>query len=150
MRQNMYTIKIPQIKLFGYHGCYDKEKKEGQEFEIDMQITLNADILITGNDLLSDVLDYSMIYEQIKEKFHSKDFNLLDSLSRELACIPDDLLSDMNMDESRLEGLRKMFHGIKEFKDFFKEVRVRIRKFNPEGMKVPYVEIEYVKKSRNR
>ena len=39
----IYTIKKPQIKLFGYHGCYDKEKKEGQHFEINVKLILRRE-----------------------------------------------------------------------------------------------------------
>ena len=41
MKDNTFIITIPKLKLFGYHGCYDKEKEEGQEFEINMRITIH-------------------------------------------------------------------------------------------------------------
>ena len=31
---NWIDEEIPEIRLYGKHGCYDKEKKEGQLFKI--------------------------------------------------------------------------------------------------------------------
>ena len=42
LKLETYTIKIPKLKLFGYHGCYDKEKNEGQEFEIDVKVVFKS------------------------------------------------------------------------------------------------------------
>ena len=35
---NTCAIRIPKLRLFGYHGCYDIEKTERQEFVIDMEV----------------------------------------------------------------------------------------------------------------
>ena len=72
---NTYTIRIPKLKLFGYHGCYEKEKKEGQEFEIDIEINFKDEN--QGWRKLGDTIDYSDLYSIIKASFIIKNkFNL--------------------------------------------------------------------------
>ena len=95
MRETL-TIRIPKIKLFGYHGCYDQEKKEGQEFEINMEIVLSIEYPISKNypmveDGLEAVFDYTKIVEAIKITFEGRRVNLLETLCEKICCIPEAL-----------------------------------------------------------
>ena len=127
MKQDTYIIKIPQIKLFGYHGCYDEEKEKGQEFEIEVEIIVVMDSLFEGFNSLRDTIDYSKVESEIKRRFNIKRCDLLEQLASELATIPYDLYSDLDIEIA--------------------SVSVKIRKNNPIGMSVPYVELKCIKKS---
>ena len=72
LKRHTYTIKIPQIKLFGYHGCYDKEKKEGQEFEVGVQVVFSSRAKDFSCIRLEDCFDYTKIVLKVREIFSSK------------------------------------------------------------------------------
>ena len=55
---DIFTIKIPNIKIFGNHGCYRQEKNNGQEFDVSIKIFLERSISLRGNDTLDSTLDY--------------------------------------------------------------------------------------------
>ena len=52
MNKSIYTIIIPEIKIFAYHGCYEQEKRDGQEFEINMNISFHKSNAIHLDNLI--------------------------------------------------------------------------------------------------
>ena len=78
----MHKISIKKFKLFGFHGLYEVEKKNGQFF------TLNIDYHLCDssfNDNIYHTIDYSDIIAHVKNIFIIKRFNLLEKLSEHLA-----------------------------------------------------------------
>ena len=73
-----YSYKINNLKLFGFHGVYDKEQKEGQYFLIDVEFEVDYDISLLGDDL-GKIIDYKIICDDITECF-AKRCNLLETL----------------------------------------------------------------------
>ena len=158
---NTYTIRIPKLKLFGYHGFYDKEIEEGQEFEISMNITFEDDGKYAMSDELNipykGVVDYVVIQNQIKKLFHDNKFSSLERLAKHI-------VSNLNLfDEDFLEFLIKDImknspnvEDIVHATDIGLEclavidnpisIELIIRKFNPEKMDVPYIDVVYTKK----
>ena len=114
----IYTIEIPEIRLYGKHGCYDKEKKEGQLFKIAVFIKylpqFNKDD--DGYDNLEGYLNYSDIEVAVSDIFHSKRYNLLESLSNDIASY----IANKYLIES---------------------VNIVIKKNDPEGMEISCVKV---------
>ena len=137
MKENRFIIKIPKLKLFGYHGCYDEEKKKGQEFEVEIEITIvpiEASKMFSENSVDSseptleqDTIDYVEIENQIKRLFNTERCDLLERLAARISTIP--------------YGLAES--GSKLEKEIY-SVSVIIRKNNPIGMSVPYVQVKYI------
>ena len=123
MKGNRFTIKIPQLILFGYHGCYDQEKEKGQEFELNMVITIEPQ----NPDGLINTIDYVEIESEIKKTFNDIRYDLLEDLSAKISAIPYDLTRNTS----------------KVYKEIY-SVSVVVRKNNPQGMSVPYVEVKYI------
>ena len=123
MKGNRFTIKIPQLILFGYHGCYDQEKEKGQEFELNMVITIEPQ----SPDGLINTIDYVEIESEIKKTFNDIRYDLLEDLSAKISTIPYDLTRNTS----------------KVYKEIY-SVSVVVRKNNPQGMSVPYVEVKYI------
>ena len=71
-------ININKIKLFGYHGVYEKEKKEGQNFEISISVKLEK--LKKIKDEIDCTVDYTEIIDKAITIFNSKRYNLMESL----------------------------------------------------------------------
>lgn len=70
-------IKLNKIELYGYHGLLDNEKNNGQNFEIDVEMSF---IQKNNLDNIKNSIDYCNVYEKIKEVFLEKRFNLIESL----------------------------------------------------------------------
>ncbi|MEL7532205.1 MAG: dihydroneopterin aldolase, partial [Bacteroidota bacterium] len=56
------TIAVEGIEVFGYHGVYDQERQDGNNFIVD--VYLKSDIFRSAyTDQLADTLDYQQVYE---------------------------------------------------------------------------------------
>lgn len=80
----MFKILIKNLNLFGYHGIKESEKKDGQNFRFNIEISLNKDIFLE-NDSLEDTLNYSEVIKIIKDINSKQRFNLLETLSGTIA-----------------------------------------------------------------
>ncbi len=80
----MLKILIKDLKLFGYHGVRDEEKKTGQQFLFNIKIILNRDVL-TGEDNIEKTLNYSEVIKLVKKINDVRRFDLLETLSRVVA-----------------------------------------------------------------
>ena len=74
----MYSLN--DIKIFGYHGVYDNEKYEGQEFIVTLSFRLSESNIFISDDL-NDVVDYKNVYDDLILFFNKKRFKLLESLA---------------------------------------------------------------------
>lgn len=83
----MDKIMLKDIKLYGYHGVFPEERKNGQYFYIDVEAFL--DLREAGqSDELSKTVDYSKLYDIVKKVNVSNKFRLIESfahiISREI------------------------------------------------------------------
>jgi len=75
-------IKLNNITLFGYHGIYDKEAKEGQNFVISASIKLKKKYI--NSDSIDDTVDYVKVIQTIESVFEKKRYKLIDSLATDI------------------------------------------------------------------
>jgi dihydroneopterin aldolase len=77
------TISITGLRLTGYHGVFDHEKKDGQDFVIDLKVTL--DLSAAGSsDELSDTLDYSVLVDQVATRVTGEPVDLIERLANDI------------------------------------------------------------------
>ncbi len=76
-------IKINNIQLFGYHGTGEKEKSNGQLFEIDIETSPVINIPISDN--LAQTVDYTLLYEEVTTIFSQRRYNLIEYLANEIS-----------------------------------------------------------------
>jgi len=69
-------ISIKGIKGFGYHGVFDFEKRDGQDFFVDLDIDI--DLTAASN---SDSVDYSLLTAIAKEAIEKLQFDLIERLA---------------------------------------------------------------------
>ena len=82
----MDEITIKGIRGFGYHGVFEDEKKNGQEFIVDLRI--ESDLSKAGqSDSLVDTDDYGAIAIRTKEIIETGSFNLIERLASEIASV---------------------------------------------------------------
>lgn len=80
----MLKIHIKNLKLYGYHGVRDHEKKDGQYFLFNIEIHIK-DSDYTGRDELKNTLSYSDVIREVKKINKSKKFDLLETFCQVLA-----------------------------------------------------------------
>ena len=74
------SIKLSNIKLYGYHGVNDFERENGQFFLINLRLFL--DLKKAGlSASLKDTVDYSRVYECIKDIIEGRSIKLLEKLA---------------------------------------------------------------------
>ena len=67
------------MQFYGYHGCLEQEKKDGNWFRVDLAYDYDMRQAARTDDL-SQAIDYSEIYELIREEMASP-ANLLEHLA---------------------------------------------------------------------
>lgn len=75
-------IKINNIKIYGYHGLSNEEKKLGQKFETDVE--LHFDRKSDAKDEIESTIDYTSVCEEIVSEFLLKSHNLIEHLASQI------------------------------------------------------------------
>jgi dihydroneopterin aldolase len=73
-------ISIKGIKGYGYHGVFDFEKRDGQEFFIDLELEIDLQAA-SKSDQLSDSVDYSLLTAIAKNAIEKLQFDLIERLA---------------------------------------------------------------------
>jgi dihydroneopterin aldolase/2-amino-4-hydroxy-6-hydroxymethyldihydropteridine diphosphokinase len=86
----MFEIIIKNLKLFGYHGVNPAEKTDGQEFVFDIKVELDRESFRScpgGSyiDNIAGTVNYSDIIKLVKRVNSSNRFDLLETLTEEIA-----------------------------------------------------------------
>ena len=76
---NMYKIKINNMKFFSHIGVLPEEKILGQNLEIDLIVTTNFSY--SGLDELDETLSYVAFYEKIAEIIEVPRADLIEKLA---------------------------------------------------------------------
>jgi 7,8-dihydroneopterin aldolase/epimerase/oxygenase len=77
-------ISIKGIKGFGYHGLFDFEKRDGQDFFVDIEISLNLQEA-SKSDSLQDSIDYGLVTSIAREEIEGEPVNLIERLAGKIA-----------------------------------------------------------------
>ena len=110
-------IRIKSIKLFGYHGVYEIEKKTGSTFEFDVDVRLFD--MAGRTDELAETLDYTAIIDRVTKISDSRSYNLIETLATDICS------------------------SVINLSPLIEEVVVRVRKFTlPVEAELAYVEAE--------
>lgn len=77
----MFTIHLHNLKFYAYHGLHAEEKILGKNYEVNADITLFENGLVTR---LHQTIDYAKVYEIIKKRMN-KPTALLETVAQDLA-----------------------------------------------------------------
>ncbi len=77
-------ISISGIRAVGYHGVYDHERRDGQEFIADVVLSLSLDAASRSDDV-ADTVHYGELAEQVAAILAGEPVNLLETLARRIA-----------------------------------------------------------------
>ena len=115
--RNMSLITIENMEFYAYHGHFEEEQKIGTWFSLDLTMevdTSKAEL----SDELEDTVDYSAVYQVVKEQM----------------MIPSKLLEHVG---------RRILDTIKDRFPDVKNAQLKVRKMNPPlGGKMAFVSLE--------
>ena len=80
----MDTIRITDIRCYGYTGFFPEEKRLGQWFKIDLTIALDL-LTPCKSDKLQDTMDYSLVVDTVKKLVKHEKFDLIEKLAEAVA-----------------------------------------------------------------
>ena len=78
-----FKVSLKNIKLYGFHGVYSSERKNGQKFEVDVEYIYTRKKSHVNDDI-SNVINYSEVLDLIVKVFNEKSWNLLETLAEEI------------------------------------------------------------------
>ena len=82
-------ITLTGLRVFGRHGVYEQERRDGQHFVVDTTLYVSADRAAASDDV-ADTVHYGEVAERIVELVGNDPVNLLEKLAARIA---DDLLA---------------------------------------------------------
>ena len=77
-------INLKGIWGFGYHGVFDYEAKNGQDFFVDLEITLDLS-KASRTDALADTIDYGALTDLVVEEITGERVQLIEKLAGRIA-----------------------------------------------------------------
>ena len=75
-------VELHGLEVFGYHGAYEEEERNGQLFLWDVQLDIGDR---GADDDLEHALDYTLVAAKIRELSDAHRFNLLEALATTVA-----------------------------------------------------------------
>ena len=85
MKKNkFYTYEIKELELFGNHGLYEDEIKDGQIFVLNILYTINYSHDFGSDEDIKKIIDYIDVIKEITLLFNVKRYNLMESLLNDL------------------------------------------------------------------
>lgn len=84
------TITLTGLRARGWHGVYDLERTQGQEFVVDAVLELDLSAA-ASSDQLSDTVDYGKLAEHLVEVVTGPPVHLIETLTSRLVevCLAD-------------------------------------------------------------
>ena len=77
-------ILLQNMMFYGFHGVHEYEREQGQRFYVDVEI--GADLSVASdNDNIMETIDYTLVYNQIKEVMENHRFQLLEAVGAHIA-----------------------------------------------------------------
>ncbi|MEU2205237.1 dihydroneopterin aldolase [Microbacterium oleivorans] len=77
-------IAITGIRATGYHGVYDHERRDGQEFVADLVLSLSLAPAAASDDVV-DTVHYGEVAERVAALLAGDPVNLIETLAERIA-----------------------------------------------------------------
>jgi 7,8-dihydroneopterin aldolase/epimerase/oxygenase len=91
-------ITLRGLRVFGRHGVFDHERRDGQEFRVDVALTLDTAPAAVGDDLTATV-DYGTLAAELAAVVGGEPVNLIETLAARLAetCLRDTRVEEVEV-----------------------------------------------------
>ncbi len=64
---NIAKISLEEMEFHAFHGCLEHEKQLGNTFVVTISLRIDTQLAAT-TDLLSDTLNYQLVYDLVKKE----------------------------------------------------------------------------------
>lgn len=83
-------IELRGLRIRGYHGVFEHERRDGQDFVVDVALDIDTSSA-ARSDQLADTVDYGALAHRIADIVGGEPVNLLETLADRiaLACLDD-------------------------------------------------------------
>jgi dihydroneopterin aldolase len=125
-------IELRGLKVRGNHGVYDFERRDGQDFVVDVTVWMDLSAAAASDDL-TDTLDYGALAQRVAGIVGGEPCNLIEAVSGRVA--------DEVMTDARVQAVEVVLHKPQapiplEFADVAVVAR-RSRPPAPQGRVIP-------------
>ena len=122
-------ITLKGLRVKGFHGVYEHERRDGQDFVVDVVLHLDTHAAGASDDL-ADTVDYGALAVALAEEVRGEPVNLLERLAERLAarCLTDPRVGRVDV------TVHKPSAPIPEA---FGDVAVTVRRARPRGAAHP-------------
>lgn len=83
-------IELRGLRVRGHHGVFDHERRDGQEFVVDLVVSADLGAAAASDDL-ADTLDYGALAQRTAAIVGGTPYDLIESVAGRIA---DDVLAD--------------------------------------------------------
>ncbi|MEV8274156.1 dihydroneopterin aldolase [Microbacterium sp. NPDC077184] len=77
-------ITLSGLRVFGYHGVYDDEKRDGQDFVVDLRLDLDTRPAAASDDV-ADTVHYGELATSVAAVVAGDPVDLLETLAQRIA-----------------------------------------------------------------
>lgn len=77
-------ITLSGLRVFGYHGVYDDEKRDGQDFVVDLRLDLDTRPAASSDDV-ADTVHYGELAASVAAVVAGDPVDLLETLAQRIA-----------------------------------------------------------------
>ncbi|WP_236967834.1 dihydroneopterin aldolase [Microbacterium aurantiacum] len=77
-------ITLSGLRVFGYHGVYDDEKRDGQDFVVDLRLDLDTRPAAASDDV-ADTVHYGELAASVAAVVAGDPVDLLETLAQRIA-----------------------------------------------------------------
>jgi len=91
-------LAVRGIAVHGHHGVFEFERREGQEFRIDLVLGMDTSGAARSDDL-QDTVDYGTLVDQVSSAVANDPVDLIETLAQRIAdiCLRNDQVTDVEV-----------------------------------------------------
>ncbi len=94
-------IELRGLKVRGYHGVFDHERRDGQDFVVDVTVWMDLAAAAASDDL-TDTLHYGVLAQRVAAIVGGEPYNLIEAVAGRVA---DDVMTD-----GRVQAVEVVLH----------------------------------------
>ena len=79
-------LAVLGIECFGHHGVFEFEKREGQQFLVDLVLGIDTSAAALSDDL-RDTVDYGSLVASVKAAVENDPVDLIETLAQRIATV---------------------------------------------------------------
>lgn len=84
--QSLDEIVLTGLTVFGRHGVFDHERRDGQDFTIDLRLRLSL-AKAADSDEVTDTVHYGELAEKVAAAVAGEPVNLIETLAERIAAV---------------------------------------------------------------